>query len=417
MYVHRQGPLRHCKPAKTLTTSCTLPSLQPMQQASPLPRTPRATCLYPPHAHATHTDRIATIATSALPPRSKRRPGTVGCTAPARLLLLRRRCHPRSSAIACLPGGLPHPFRSPTAPALCSQLPPVQPAPVLSTLACFRPSPTPRHCHTLACFSPSSLHSPQSSLNPTPLRCPCSHLLTLLHPMPQRSASHCPASLAPRRPFPRFRVYERTVSGLLPQDEDIRAPPRRGLSPLKVCRFLEAAVLGFAMIGFIVLALLHVEFQGSGGCLPHALNVSSARPGSMMAASMPATTPEAVGVGGGGESLGSHGALELRKDVILSLYVTTTDRPRAIVNGTDPLATEYVASYEFSKTASLIYMDETLRQSHNFTSIPIMLPSTCFGTGVTHFLVSNIVRFHLGLSRVVWDCESCWDLLHGVVSC
>ena len=222
--------------------------------------------------------------------------------------------------------------------------------------------------------------------------------------MPQRSASHCPASLAPRRPFPRFRVYERTVSGLLPQDEDIRAPPRRGLSPLKVCRFLEAAVLGFAMIGFIVLALLHVEFQGSGGCLPHALNVSSARPGSMMAASMPATTPEAVGVGGGGESLGSHGALELRKDVILSLYVTTTDRPRAIVNGTDPLATEYVASYEFSKTASLIYMDETLRQSHNFTSIPIMLPSTCFGTGVTHFLVSNIVRFHLGLSRVVWGC-------------
>jgi hypothetical protein len=99
----------------------------------------------------------------------------------------------------------------------------------------------------------------------------------------------------------------------------------------------------------------------------------------------------------------TSGALELPKDVILSLYVTTTDRPRAIVNDTDPLATEYVASYEFSKTASLIYMDETLRQSHNFTSIPIMLPSTCFGTGVTHFLVSNIVRCYLGLSRVVWD--------------
>ena len=64
MYVHRQGPLRHCKPAKTLTTSCTLPSLllpcSPCNKHPHFPARPaRLVCI-----HVTHTPPTPT----ALPP-------------------------------------------------------------------------------------------------------------------------------------------------------------------------------------------------------------------------------------------------------------------------------------------------------------------------------------------------------------
>ena len=75
-------------------------------------------------------------------------------------------CHPRSFALACLPGG-GLPLCSPTAPALCSQLPPVQPAPVLSTRAILT-----ARTSTITHPNPASLpkHSPALPDHTRPLK-------------------------------------------------------------------------------------------------------------------------------------------------------------------------------------------------------------------------------------------------------
>ena len=170
MYVHRQGPLRHCKPAKTLTTSCTLPSLllpySPCNKHPHFPARPaRLVCI-----HHTHTPPTPTVSPPLPPVLCPHAPNVdlelFRCTAPARLLLLRSRCHPRSFALACLPGG-GLPLRSPTAPALCSQLPPVKPASVLSTRAILT-----ARTSTITHPNPASLpkHSPALPDHTRPLK-------------------------------------------------------------------------------------------------------------------------------------------------------------------------------------------------------------------------------------------------------
>ena len=110
---------------------------------------------------------------------------------------------PCSSALARLLGGRPHMLHSPTAPALCSQLPAVQPASVLSTFACFHLfSRRFTQCHNAplrpASPAPRSPSLPFARTSPSLPQVPRLRAHRLRASAPRRGHSRAAAT----RPFP-----------------------------------------------------------------------------------------------------------------------------------------------------------------------------------------------------------------------
>ena len=137
-----------------------------------------------------------------------------------------------------------------------------------------------------------------------------------------------------------FRVYERTIA---PLTGGSPAHARGRVTPSKVCRTLEAVTLVGAVLCFVMLGVLHVEFQGQAGCLPGAWNRTVGL--------VPHTVEDEV----------------VHSDVILHLFVPKDGSTQLFPNGSAPGDAAYAAVYEFSKTPSLLYLDAITRDIHNFT--------------------------------------------------
>ena len=162
-----------------------------------------------------------------------------------------------------------------------------------------------------------------------------------------------------------FRVYERTVSTL-------SAPPvpedRGRLTPRRFCRGIEVAAGSAALILLVLLIILHSSFQGTGGCLPAVLN-------------------RTAGLQPGGGAVA--------KDVLLNLFVSTDAVPRTQANGSHyPGDPAIVATYRFTKSAPVFYLDASMREAHNFTSLDVMLPADqCIGNAALRWLVQTTVGY------------------------
>lgn len=184
-----------------------------------------------------------------------------------------------------------------------------------------------------------------------------------------------------------FRVYERSIEGLLVEEDAGRAD-----EPMykKSCKLFEVIILVMAASFAFVLGYLHTHIVGATGCLPQALTYYNASSGSTQRLAIHADTIIGVDVAtsllhSDDDALQGSDAANRRLRGIWTLLNESSGSQAASGSWNSQYEHDYVITFD----RSLTFLSDELKASHGFPEFNVTLPVSqeCFGGPLLQHLI------------------------------